>query len=205
MKNRTPDPEHKHEVSDSEQFLFGGRLRYDYTFDDHEQTRLKVGFLTIARQIPGMLRTAMRLAWQAGVCSYRSRPSTPGSPNTPLRAGGWRSPSDPYALGRSPEVGLLTAVAAATSFRWKTTHSHRKEAALGCTPAPICAASPTTRSGFPVVSRTAAEHAVLSARPWHPPVSRHHLPGTPPLRAGLRPLLPRGAPEHRKLPDIGDH
>ncbi|MEV7783199.1 ABC transporter ATP-binding protein [Kitasatospora sp. NPDC088351] len=65
MKTRPSSPEPEGEVSDSERFLFGGRLRYDYNFDDHEQTMLKVGFLTIARQIPGMLRTALRLAWQA--------------------------------------------------------------------------------------------------------------------------------------------
>ncbi|MEV6976872.1 ABC transporter ATP-binding protein [Kitasatospora sp. NPDC093806] len=51
--------------SPSEQFLFGGSLRYDYNFDDHEQTMLRVGFLTVARQIPGLLRTAVVLAWQA--------------------------------------------------------------------------------------------------------------------------------------------
>ncbi|MGW6918091.1 hypothetical protein ACWGB8_30410 [Kitasatospora sp. NPDC054939] len=52
-------------VSESERFLFGGRLLYDYNFSDHEQTMLKIGFFAVARQIPGMLRTALRLAWQA--------------------------------------------------------------------------------------------------------------------------------------------
>ncbi|MFD7829608.1 ABC transporter ATP-binding protein [Kitasatospora sp. NPDC059803] len=52
-------------VSDSEQFLFGGRLLPDWGFTSHEQTMLRISFLTVARQIPGMLRTALRLAWQA--------------------------------------------------------------------------------------------------------------------------------------------
>ncbi len=52
-------------VSDSEQFLFGGPLRYDYAFTSHEQTMLRISFLAVARQIPGMLRTALHLAWQA--------------------------------------------------------------------------------------------------------------------------------------------
>ncbi|WP_404868531.1 ABC transporter ATP-binding protein [Kitasatospora griseola] len=52
-------------ISASEKFLFGGPLRYDYGFTSHEQTMLKISFLAVARQIPGMLRTALHLAWRA--------------------------------------------------------------------------------------------------------------------------------------------
>ncbi|WP_033825790.1 MULTISPECIES: ABC transporter ATP-binding protein [unclassified Kitasatospora] len=65
MKTRPPEPDPDESVSASEQFLFGGRLRYDYGFTSHEQTMLKISFLTVARQIPGMLRTALHLAWHA--------------------------------------------------------------------------------------------------------------------------------------------
>ncbi|WP_329486687.1 ABC transporter ATP-binding protein/permease [Kitasatospora sp. NBC_01246] len=65
MKTRPTKPPADESVSDSEQFLFGGRLRYDYGFTHHEQTMLKIDFLTVARQIPRLLRTALRLAWQA--------------------------------------------------------------------------------------------------------------------------------------------
>ena len=65
MKTRPTEPLTDESVSDSEQFLFGGRLRYDYAFTSHEQTMLKISFLAVARQIPGMLRTALNLAWHA--------------------------------------------------------------------------------------------------------------------------------------------
>ncbi|MFC8449332.1 ABC transporter ATP-binding protein [Kitasatospora sp. NPDC057223] len=61
----TDEPVTDESVSDSEQFLFGGRLRYDYAFTSHEQTMLRISFLAVARQIPGMLRTALHLAWHA--------------------------------------------------------------------------------------------------------------------------------------------
>ncbi|GLW74694.1 multidrug ABC transporter permease [Kitasatospora phosalacinea] len=65
MKTRSTKPDSDEAVSDSEQFLFGGRLLPDWGFTTHEQTMLKISFLVIARQIPGMLRTALRLAWDA--------------------------------------------------------------------------------------------------------------------------------------------
>ncbi|MFB8201900.1 ABC transporter ATP-binding protein [Kitasatospora purpeofusca] len=65
MKTRPPEPEPDESVSASEQFLFGGRLRYDYSFASHEQTMLRISFIAVARQIPGLLRTALRLGWQA--------------------------------------------------------------------------------------------------------------------------------------------
>ncbi|MER6396049.1 hypothetical protein ABT263_08285 [Kitasatospora sp. NPDC001603] len=67
MKTRLTSPEADPDeiVSDSERFLFGGRLRYDYGFTSHEQTMLKISSLTVARQIPGMLRTAIQLTWHA--------------------------------------------------------------------------------------------------------------------------------------------
>ncbi|MGW2540180.1 hypothetical protein ACWC5I_04735 [Kitasatospora sp. NPDC001574] len=54
MKTRRPEPVTDASVSDSEQFLFGGPLRYDYAFASHEQTMLTISFLTVARQIPGI-------------------------------------------------------------------------------------------------------------------------------------------------------
>ncbi|MFB6894416.1 ABC transporter ATP-binding protein [Kitasatospora sp. NPDC056327] len=69
MKTRPPESRTgtaaQEGISASEKFLFGGPLRYDYGFTSHEQTMLKIGFLAVARQIPGMLRTALQLAWQA--------------------------------------------------------------------------------------------------------------------------------------------
>ncbi|WP_395297196.1 ABC transporter ATP-binding protein [Kitasatospora hibisci] len=67
MKTRPPKTGTATEesISASEKFLFGGPLRYDYGFTSHEQTMLKISFLAVARQIPGMLRTALHLAWRA--------------------------------------------------------------------------------------------------------------------------------------------
>ncbi|MFI9273174.1 ATP-binding cassette domain-containing protein [Kitasatospora sp. NPDC052896] len=65
MKRRPPKPVPEDSISASEQFLFGGPLRYDYNFSDHEQTMKRISFLSVARQVPRMLRIAVRLAWQA--------------------------------------------------------------------------------------------------------------------------------------------
>ncbi|MEU3569161.1 hypothetical protein AB0E96_12160 [Kitasatospora sp. NPDC036755] len=69
MKTRPPESTTEtatqESISASEKFLFGGPLRYDYGFTSHEQTMLKISFLAVARQIPGMLRTALQLAWRA--------------------------------------------------------------------------------------------------------------------------------------------
>ncbi|MFD9060494.1 ATP-binding cassette domain-containing protein [Kitasatospora purpeofusca] len=65
MKTRPTETAPDDDISASERFLFGGRLRYDYGFTSHEQTMLRISFLAVARQIPSLLRTALRLAWQA--------------------------------------------------------------------------------------------------------------------------------------------
>ncbi|MFG2846337.1 ABC transporter ATP-binding protein [Kitasatospora sp. NPDC048296] len=65
MRTRPTKPRPDEDISPSEKFLFGGPLRYDYGFTSHEQTMLTVSFLTVARQIPRLLRTAVHLAWQA--------------------------------------------------------------------------------------------------------------------------------------------
>ncbi|MEV7600952.1 ABC transporter ATP-binding protein [Kitasatospora sp. NPDC089797] len=65
MRTRPTKPRPDEDISPSEKFLFGGPLRYDYGFTSHEQTMLTVSFLTVARQIPRLLRTAVQLAWQA--------------------------------------------------------------------------------------------------------------------------------------------
>ncbi|MFI9332117.1 hypothetical protein ACIGZJ_31805 [Kitasatospora sp. NPDC052868] len=88
MKTRPPETDPDERASASEQFLFGGRLRYDYGFTSHEQAILKIDFLTAARQIPGMLRTALAL---------RGTPTAPPwwSSSSPRSAAprGWSWPS----------------------------------------------------------------------------------------------------------------
>ncbi|MFF3071411.1 hypothetical protein ACFVSN_06035 [Kitasatospora sp. NPDC057904] len=71
MKARTPNPEQEGEVSDSKRFLFGGRLRYDYSFDDHEQTMLTVGFLTVTTR---SARSRCPMSAGPGTVRSRSRP-----------------------------------------------------------------------------------------------------------------------------------
>ncbi|MFJ8621969.1 hypothetical protein ACIRD3_03895 [Kitasatospora sp. NPDC093550] len=52
-------------VSESEQLLFGGPMRYDYGWARHEFAGAKVTFGTVARQMPRFLRLAGQLAWAA--------------------------------------------------------------------------------------------------------------------------------------------
>ncbi|WP_316521145.1 ABC transporter ATP-binding protein [Kitasatospora brasiliensis] len=52
-------------VSDSEQLLFGGPMRYDYGWTKHEFAGAKVTFATVARQMPRFLTLAGRMAWSA--------------------------------------------------------------------------------------------------------------------------------------------
>ncbi|MER7672398.1 ABC transporter ATP-binding protein [Kitasatospora sp. NPDC096128] len=52
-------------VPDSEQLLFGGPMRYDYGWAKHEMASGKVTFWAVARQMPGFLRLAGRMAWDA--------------------------------------------------------------------------------------------------------------------------------------------
>ncbi|MFD8782782.1 ABC transporter ATP-binding protein [Kitasatospora sp. NPDC059599] len=52
-------------VSESEQLLFGGPLRYDYGWAKHEFVGARVTFGTVARQMPRFLGLAGRMAWAA--------------------------------------------------------------------------------------------------------------------------------------------
>ncbi|WP_424641409.1 ABC transporter ATP-binding protein [Embleya sp. AB8] len=50
-------------MSESEQMLFGGALRYDLSFTRHEQPLLRMSFWAMARQLPRMVATVTRAAW----------------------------------------------------------------------------------------------------------------------------------------------
>ncbi|WP_031166237.1 ABC transporter ATP-binding protein [Streptomyces durhamensis] len=52
-------------VSESERLLFGGPLRYDVGWSEHEDAVLKLGFRTMLGRLPGMLASGLRLALQA--------------------------------------------------------------------------------------------------------------------------------------------
>ncbi|WP_411757362.1 ATP-binding cassette domain-containing protein [Streptomyces venezuelae] len=49
-------------VSESERLLFGGELAYDIGWDQHEGAWLKLGLWTMARQLPRLVGTGVRLA-----------------------------------------------------------------------------------------------------------------------------------------------
>lgn len=51
-------------VSDSERELFGGPLRYDTGWADHEWAPLEIGLLTSVRTMPRMVAGTLRLAWR---------------------------------------------------------------------------------------------------------------------------------------------
>ncbi|MFJ1756464.1 ATP-binding cassette domain-containing protein [Kitasatospora sp. NPDC088134] len=66
MKRRTrPAAVEAAGASPSELLLFGGPMRYDGGFVRHEDAGAQAGLWTVVRQIPGMLRLAWQLAWQA--------------------------------------------------------------------------------------------------------------------------------------------
>ncbi|MYT19200.1 ATP-binding cassette domain-containing protein [Streptomyces sp. SID7760] len=50
------------EVSDSEHLLFGGELAYDLGWGQHEGAWLRLGLWTMARQLPRLVGTGLRLA-----------------------------------------------------------------------------------------------------------------------------------------------
>ncbi|MFF4343038.1 ABC transporter ATP-binding protein [Kitasatospora sp. NPDC001540] len=52
-------------VSDSEQLLFGGPMRYSHGWAKHEQAAGKLSFLAVARQVPRFLLLAGRMSWTA--------------------------------------------------------------------------------------------------------------------------------------------
>ncbi|MFE9437634.1 ABC transporter ATP-binding protein [Streptomyces sp. NPDC006602] len=58
----TPD---KPEVSESEQLLFGGPLRYDMGWNSHADAFLELNFRAMLTRLPSLLTASFRLAWQA--------------------------------------------------------------------------------------------------------------------------------------------
>jgi ATP-binding cassette subfamily B protein len=53
------------EVSESEQLLFGGPLRYDMGWNAHRQAFLELDFRALVTRLPTLLGSSLRLAWQA--------------------------------------------------------------------------------------------------------------------------------------------
>ncbi|KUO22804.1 ABC transporter ATP-binding protein [Streptomyces dysideae] len=53
------------EVSESEQLLFGGPLRYDMGWNQHRDAFLELNFRAMVTRLPALLASAFRLAWQA--------------------------------------------------------------------------------------------------------------------------------------------
>ncbi|WP_371639254.1 ABC transporter ATP-binding protein [Streptomyces virginiae] len=64
------DPEQA-TVSDSERLLFGGELAYDVGWDQHEGAWLKLGLWTMAKGLPRMIGTGLRLAHLADARALR--------------------------------------------------------------------------------------------------------------------------------------
>ncbi|GLP68450.1 multidrug ABC transporter permease [Streptomyces sp. TUS-ST3] len=52
-------------VSESEQLLFGGPLRYDMGWNSHADAFLELGFRAMVVRLPALLSGSFRLAWQA--------------------------------------------------------------------------------------------------------------------------------------------
>ncbi|GAA2118170.1 hypothetical protein GCM10009759_65230 [Kitasatospora saccharophila] len=65
MTRRTKPADADPPVSDSEQLLFGGPMRYSYGWARHELAAGKLSFGSVARQIPRFLLLAGRMAWAA--------------------------------------------------------------------------------------------------------------------------------------------
>nr|WP_179852072.1 ABC transporter ATP-binding protein [Streptomyces sp. Ag109_G2-15] len=53
------------EVSDAEQELFGGPLRYDFGWSEHERARLDLTMMSALRSMPRLVGATLRMAWQA--------------------------------------------------------------------------------------------------------------------------------------------
>jgi ATP-binding cassette subfamily B protein len=52
-------------VSESEQLLFGGPLRYDMGWNQHRDAFLELNFRAMVTRLPSLLGSSFRLAWQA--------------------------------------------------------------------------------------------------------------------------------------------
>ncbi|MFE2288914.1 ATP-binding cassette domain-containing protein [Streptomyces sp. NPDC059443] len=59
-------------VSDSERLLFGGELAYDIGWDKHEGAWLRLGLWAMARDLPGLAMTGVRLARLADARALRT-------------------------------------------------------------------------------------------------------------------------------------
>ena len=53
------------EVSESEQLLFGGPLRYDMGWNQRRDAFLELNFRAMVTRLPALLGSSFRLAWQA--------------------------------------------------------------------------------------------------------------------------------------------
>ncbi|MGO4425279.1 ABC transporter ATP-binding protein, partial [Streptomyces sp. MCAF7] len=53
------------ETSESEQLLFGGRLRYDMGFSRYDDAYLHLSLWAMARRLPRLVGSTVRLAWAA--------------------------------------------------------------------------------------------------------------------------------------------
>ncbi|SDK89112.1 ATP-binding cassette, subfamily B [Streptomyces indicus] len=60
---QTPDAEQR--TTDSEQLLFGGPLRYDTGWAQHEEAVLQLDFIALLRRFPALIAASLRLAWGA--------------------------------------------------------------------------------------------------------------------------------------------
>ncbi|MCF3179105.1 ABC transporter ATP-binding protein [Streptomyces polychromogenes] len=68
---KTPDTPISSPVSDSERLLFGGELAYDVGWDQHEGAWLKLSLWTMAKGLPRMVATGLRLARLADARALR--------------------------------------------------------------------------------------------------------------------------------------
>ncbi len=68
---KTPDTPISSPVSDSERLLFGGELAYDVGWDQHEGAWLKLSLWTMAKGLPTMVATGLRLARLADARALR--------------------------------------------------------------------------------------------------------------------------------------
>ncbi|MEV7425617.1 ABC transporter ATP-binding protein [Streptomyces sp. NPDC091212] len=62
-KTTPPDPDPA--VSDSEQLMFGGPLRYDMGWNKHDDAFLQLGLRSMVTRLPALVGTTARLAWEA--------------------------------------------------------------------------------------------------------------------------------------------
>lgn len=71
MSTETSSDVEQATVSDSERLLFGGELAYDVGWDQHEGAWLKLGLWTMAKGLPRMVGTGLRLAHLADARALR--------------------------------------------------------------------------------------------------------------------------------------